>query len=75
MGQKVKNILKGVSVGGNYIGGNSTVNHYYGYQAEAGIEGGGSGKTIFLSFNQVIRWWSIWHLPDGDVVDVVCCEL
>lgn len=59
MGQKVKNILKGVSVGGNFIGGNSTVNNYYGYQAEAGTQGNRSDKTIFLSYN--------WH--DGELAD------
>lgn len=59
MGQGIKNVLKDVSVGGDYIGGNSIVNHYYGYQAEAGTERSGSGKTIFLSYN--------WH--DGETAD------
>ncbi len=39
MEQEVKNLLKGVSMGGDYIGGNSTVNYYYGDQAEAQREG------------------------------------
>lgn len=59
MDQNIKNILKGVSVGGNFIGGNSIVNNYYGYQAEAGVEENKGGKTIFLSYN--------WH--DGETAD------
>lgn len=59
MGQKVKNILKGVSVGEGYVGGNSTVNHYYGYQAGTGTEVSRGDKTIFLSYN--------WH--DGETAD------
>ncbi len=59
MGQKVKNVLEGVSVGGDYIGGNSMVNHYYGYKPEAGTERNKGGKTIFLSYN--------WH--DGETAD------
>lgn len=58
MGQKVKNVLKGVSVGGNYIGGNSTINYYYGWE-DAGKKAGSNDKTIFLSYN--------WH--DGEVAD------
>ena len=54
MGQKIKNVLKGVSVGGDYTGGNSTVNHY-GSQAEESR----NGKTIFLSYN--------WH--DGETAN------
>ena len=59
MGQKIKNILKGVSVRGGYIGGNSTVNNYYGCRTEAGTEESRDGKTIFLSYN--------WH--DGETAD------
>lgn len=59
MGQKVKNVLKGVSVGGNYIGGNSIVNYYYGHQTAMEKEGSRSDKTIFLSYN--------WH--DGETAD------
>lgn len=59
MGQKIKNILKSVSVGGDYVGGNSTVNHYYGCQAGPGTEGSKGDKTFFLSYN--------WH--DGETAD------
>lgn len=59
MGQNIKNRLDNVSIGDSYTGGNSTVNHYYGGQAEAGAQTDGSGKTIFLSYN--------WH--DGDIAD------
>lgn len=59
MGQKVKNVLKGVSVGGGFVGGNSIVNHYYGYQTAVGAEGGSSDKMIFLSYN--------WN--DGETAD------
>ena len=58
MGQRVKNILKDVSVEGGYIGGNSMAN-YYVYQAEVGTEGSRGDKTIFLSYN--------WH--DGETAD------
>lgn len=59
MGQEIKNVLKGVSVGGDYIGGDSIVNNYYGCQAEVGTEESKGGKTIFLSYN--------WH--DGETAD------
>lgn len=59
MGQEIKNVLKGVSVGGDYIGGDSIVNNYYGCQAEAGTEESKGSKTIFLSYN--------WH--DGETAD------
>ncbi len=52
MGQKINNILKGVLVGGNYIGGDSTVNHYYGSRGEAGQKVKSDEKTIFLSYNR-----------------------
>lgn len=59
MGQKVKNVLKGVLVGGDYIGGDSTINNYYGCQEEAGEKENSNDKTIFLSYN--------WH--DGETAD------
>ena len=59
MGQKVKNVLKGVSVGGDFVGGNSIVNHYNSYQIAVGTEGSSSDKTIFLSYN--------WN--DGETAD------
>lgn len=59
MGQEVKNLLNGVSVGGDYIGGNSTVNYYYSSQAEAQREGSSGDRTVFLSYN--------WH--DMDTAD------
>lgn len=52
MKQKIRNKLEKVSIEGGYIGGNSIVNHHYGYQAEAGREEGRDGKTIFLSYNR-----------------------
>lgn len=52
MGQKIKNVLKGVSVGGDYIGGNSTVNNYYGCREEAEEKVSSNDKTIFLSYNR-----------------------
>ena len=62
MGQKIKNILKGVSVGSGYTGGNSTVNNYYGDRTEAGREENRDDKTIFLSYN--------WHdVETADRID------
>lgn len=61
MGQKVKNELNNVSIGGSYIGGNSIVNNYYGHHTEAGIEESKDHKTIFLSYN--------WH--DGKTADKI----
>lgn len=51
MEQKVKNVLKDVSVGGDFVGGNSIVNHYYGCQAEGERKGNNTEKTIFLSYS------------------------
>lgn len=59
MGQRVKNELNNVSIGGSYIGGNSIVNNYYSHQAETGTEGSRDDKTIFISYN--------WH--DGKITD------
>lgn len=59
MGQKVKNVLKGVLVGGDYIGGDSTINNYYGCREDAGEKENSNDKTIFLSYN--------WH--DGETAD------
>lgn len=59
MGQKVKNELNNVSIGGSYIGGNNVVNNYYGYQVERETEESKGDKTIFLSYN--------WH--DGEIAD------
>lgn len=59
MGQKVKNVLKGVLVGGDYIGGDSTINNYYGCREEAREKENSNDKTIFLSYN--------WH--DGETAD------
>lgn len=59
MGQKVKNVLKGVLVGGDYIGGDSTINNYYGCREDAGEKENSNEKTIFLSYN--------WH--DGETAD------
>lgn len=52
MRQKIKNELNNVSIGGNYIGGNITEKHYFGYQVEAGTERSKGDKTIFLSYNR-----------------------
>ncbi len=51
MGQKIKKILNGVSVGRDYIGGNNIVNNYNGYQTETGMEENRDGKMVFLSYN------------------------
>lgn len=59
MGQKIINALNNVSVGGNYVGGNNVTNNYHDQQGETRVEGSGSTKTIFLSYN--------WH--DGEVAD------
>ena len=61
MGQKVKNVLKGVSIGGSYIGGKSTTNYYYGCREDAGEKENSNDKTIFLSYN--------WH--DGETADKI----
>ena len=66
MGQEVKNLLKGVSVGGDYIGGNSTVNNYYGSQAEAQREGSSGDSTVFLSYN--------WHDMDTGTELISTCR-
>ncbi len=59
MGKGINNKLKDVSINGNYVGGNSIVNHYYISQPEADKEDGKENKTIFLSYN--------WH--DGKIAD------
>jgi len=59
MGQRVKNELNNVSIGGSYIGRSSIVNNYYIHQAETGTEGSRDDKTIFISYN--------WH--DGKIAD------
>ena len=62
MGQKIKNVLKGVSVGGDYIGGNRTVNNYYGCQEEVEETLSSNVKTIFLSL-----FWLSWVLVAAQV--------
>ncbi len=62
MKQQIINDLNGVTVGGNYIGGNSIVNHFYGSSAEgnqANQKGDKDDRTIFLSYN--------WH--DVEIAD------
>lgn len=62
MKQQIINDLNGVTVGGNYTGGNSIVNHFYGSSAEgnqANQKGNKNDRTIFLSYN--------WH--DVEIAD------
>ena len=59
MAQQIENDLKHVTIGGNYTGGNSIVNHYYTSLEEAGKKENKDNKTIFLSYN--------WH--DGEIAD------
>ncbi|MCX4366164.1 MAG: toll/interleukin-1 receptor domain-containing protein [Bacilli bacterium] len=59
MEEQIKNDLKHVTIGGNYTGGNSTVNYYYTSQAEANKKERKDNTTIFLSYN--------WH--DGEIAD------
>ena len=49
MGQKVKNVLKGVAVGGDKISGNAMINNYDGSHAEAEKEKRKEDKTILLT--------------------------
>lgn len=57
MGQHITNDLQGVTIGGNYIGGNSVINDYNPSMEEHIKES--NNKTIFLSYN--------WH--DGEIAD------
>ncbi|MDE6889541.1 MAG: toll/interleukin-1 receptor domain-containing protein [Eubacterium sp.] len=58
MGKRIKNRLNGVSIGGNYIGGDVIVDGYAD-QETAGTGSKSNDKTIFLSYN--------WH--DGETAD------
>lgn len=58
MGQQIINDLGNVTIGGNYVGGNSTTN-YYGYPAKADTKENKGDKTVFLSYN--------WH--DGEIAN------
>ena len=57
MGKRIKNRLSGVSIGGNYIGGDVIVDGYAD-QETAGTGSKSIDKTIFLSYN--------WH--DGEKI-------
>lgn len=57
---KIKNHLEDVTIGGNYIGGDSTV-YYYDSQSETDKSDSKDSKTIFLSYN--------WH--DGEIADKI----
>ncbi len=57
MGQHITNNLQGVTIGGNYTGGNSVINDYNPSMKEHVKEN--NDKTIFLSYN--------WH--DGEIAD------
>ena len=57
MGQHITNNLQGVTIGGNYTGGNSVINDYNPSMEEYVKES--NDKTIFLSYN--------WH--DGEIAD------
>lgn len=59
MGQQIFNDLNNVTIGGSYVGGNSTTNNYYIHQTEESVQEGKNDKTIFLSYN--------WH--DGETAD------
>lgn len=59
MGQQIINDLNNVTIGGGYVGGNSTTNNYYVRQTEESVQEGKDDKTIFLSYN--------WH--DGETAD------
>ena len=58
MGKQIKNKLEGVTIGGNYVGGDVII---YGCdsKANANTERKNNDKTIFLSYN--------WH--DGEIAD------
>lgn len=57
MGQHITNNLQGVTIGGNYTGGNSVINDYNSSMEEQVKES--NDKTIFLSYN--------WH--DGEIAN------
>lgn len=59
MGQQIINDLNIVTIGGNYVGGNSITNNYYNHQMEKDMQQSKNNKTIFLSYN--------WH--DGETAD------
>lgn len=59
MGQQIINDLNNVTIGGSYVGGNSTTNNYYNHQMENDVQKSINNKTIFLSYN--------WH--DGETAD------
>ena len=59
MNQHIINDLNGVTVGGNYTGGNSIVNHFYGSTADINQKRDKEDRTIFLSYN--------WH--DMEIAD------
>ncbi len=61
MGQKIVNNLENTIIGGNYTGGNSTVNIYYNNQQKEGTKKSNGNKTIFLSYN--------WH--DKEIADKI----
>ncbi len=61
MGQKIVNNLENTITGGNYTGGNSTVNIYYNNQQKEGTKKSNGNKTIFLSYN--------WH--DKEIADKI----
>lgn len=58
MGKQIKNKLEGVTIGGNYVGGDVIV-HGCVPQVNGGTERKSNDKTIFLSYN--------WH--DGEIAD------
>ncbi len=64
MGKQIKNKLEGVTIGGNYVGGNVVVNGCV-PKTDAGTEKKSSDKTIFLSYN--------WH--DGETADRIDSRL
>lgn len=57
MGQRIRNHLTNVTIGGSYIGGNS-INNFFSESA-TDVNGGEDNKTLFLSYN--------WH--DGETAD------
>lgn len=58
MGKQIKNKLEGVTIGGNYVGGDVIV-HGCVPKVNGGTERKSNDKTIFLSYN--------WH--DGEIAD------
>lgn len=62
MAKNISNKLKGVTVNGNYVGGDSVTVHYHGHKAgRDDVKGKGRDKTVFLSYN--------WH--DGGTADKI----